>query len=187
MFDVWMRLLKAVAGSVLWLSSLNPSAIMNLRREASARGVSPERILFAPQVPRKQDHLSRLRLADIFLDTLPYNAHATASDALWAGLPVVTCMGHTFPGRVAASLLYAIGLPELVTSSLADYEELARSLAQNPERLSALKEKLMRNRDSEALFDTARFTRHLEAAYTTMWQRQQAGLAPESFAVSATV
>jgi protein O-GlcNAc transferase len=156
-----------------------------LWREAKARGVAAERLVFAPRVPRKEDHLARLRLAGLFLDTLPHNAHATASDALWAGLPVVTCRGNTFPGRVAASLLYAIGLPELVTASLAEYEKLARMLAQDPERLAAVKAKLMRNRDTKPLFDTARFTRDLESAYTAMWQRQQAGLPPASLVVAS--
>ena len=180
MFDVWMRLLQTVEGSVLWLKSPNPSAMGNLRREAKARGVAPERLVFAPRLPQTEDHLARLRLADLFLDTLPYNAHATACDALWAGLPVLTCLGNTFPGRVAASLLHAIGLPELVTSSLAEYEELALALARNPERLAAIKAKLMRNRDTEPLFDTARFTRDLESAYTTMWERTQRGEPPET-------
>jgi predicted O-linked N-acetylglucosamine transferase (SPINDLY family) len=184
MFDVWMRLLRGVDGSVLWLKSTNTAAMSNLRREAKARGVAPERLVFASRVPRAEDHLARLRLADLFLDTLPYNAHATACDALWAGLPVLTCTGNSFPARVGASLLHAIGLPELVTSSLAEYEELALALARNPERLAGIKAKLMRNRDTEPLFDTARFTRDLESAYTAMWERQQAGLPPTSFAVA---
>ena len=180
MFDVWMRLLQSVEGSVLWLKSVEPSATGNLRREAKARGVAPERLVFAPRLPQMEDHLARLRLADLFLDTLPYNAHATACDALWAGLPVLTCMGNTFAGRVAASLLQAIGLPELVTSSLAEYEEFALALARDPERLAAIKAKLMRNRQTEPLFDTARYTRDLESAYNTMWKRTQRGEPPES-------
>jgi protein O-GlcNAc transferase len=183
-FDVWMRLLRAVEGSVLWLKSMSPQAMVNLRREARARGVAPERLVFAPRVPQGSDHLARLRLADLFLDTRPYNAHATASDALWAGLPIITCPGDSFPSRVAASLLHAVGLPELVTASLAEYEELARSLAQNPEKLGLLKAKLLRNRDVEPLFDTAGFTRGIEAAYSEIWKRQQAGLPPATFAVS---
>jgi predicted O-linked N-acetylglucosamine transferase (SPINDLY family) len=181
-FDIWMRLLQKVAGSVLWLKSLNASAVGNLRREAKDRGVAPERLVFAPRAPRTEDHLARLRLADLFLDTLPYNAHATACDALWAGLPVLTCRGKAFPGLVGASVLQAIGLPELVASSLTDYEELALALARDPERLAAIKAKLMRNRVTEPLFDTARFTRDLESAYTTMWERHQSGLPPASFA-----
>jgi protein O-GlcNAc transferase len=182
-FDVWMRLLHAVEGSVLWLPSIYAAAIGNLRREAKARDVAPSRLIFAPRVAREEEHLARLRAADLFLDTLPYNAHATASDALWAGVPVVTLIGNTFPGRVAASLLYALGLPELVTSSIADYEEMARTLALDPNRLAAIRAKLARNRDTEPLFDTARVTRALESAYITMRERQEAGLSPASFAV----
>jgi predicted O-linked N-acetylglucosamine transferase (SPINDLY family) len=184
-FDVWMRLLRAVEGSVLWLRSANPTALFNLRREAQTRGVAPERLVFAPRVPQAETYLSWLRAADLCLDTLPYNGHSTASDALWAGLPVLTCTGNTFPGRVAASLLHAVGLPELVTSSLAEYEKLALALARDPQRLAAIRAKLMRNRQTEPLFDTARFTRNLESAYLTMWERQQAGLPPDSFAVGS--
>jgi len=183
-FDVWMRLLQQVEGSVLWLFEDNALAAENLRREAAARGLAPERLVFAPRM-MPPEHLARTRLADLFLDTLPYNAHTTASDALWMGLPIVTYPGKTFPARVAASLLQAIGLPELVTHSLEEYEALALTLARDPGRLGAIKAKLARNRDTEPMFDTARFTRYLESAYTTMWQRQQAGLSPEAFAVSA--
>lgn len=182
-FDLWMRLLREVEGSVLWLKSLNPAAVLNLRREARARRIAPERLVFASHSPQSADHLARLRLADLFVDTLPYNAHATACDALWAGLPVVTCLGTSFPGRVAASLLHAVGLPELVTSSLAEYESLALALARNPARLAALREKLQRNRKTEPLFDTVRLTRDLEAAYATMWQRSEAGLPAAGFSV----
>ncbi len=182
-FDVWMRLLRAVDGSVMWLKSFNPTAVINLRREARARGVAPERLLFAPHVQRSADHLARLRLADLFLDTLPYNAHATACDALWAGLPVLTCLGTTFPGRVGASLLHALGLPELVTTSLTEYEALALALARDPGRLAALRATLQGNRETQPLFDTRRLTRNLETAYATMWQRREAGLAPASFSV----
>jgi predicted O-linked N-acetylglucosamine transferase (SPINDLY family) len=182
-FDVWMRLLKAVEGSVIWLKSPNPAAKLNLRREANARGVNPERLLFAPRVSQSKDHLARLQLADLVLDTRPYNAHASACDALWAGVPVVTCPGDTFPGRVAASILHAVGLPELVTASLEDYEKLATALAQDRERLMRIKAKLKRNRESEPLFDTDHFTRDLESAYISMWERQQNGLPAASFAV----
>ena len=182
-FDVWMRLLSAVPDSVLWLTSPNPTAAANLRKEAELRGVSPERIIFAPRVDTLSEHLARQRQADLFLDTLPYNAHKTASDALWAGLPVLTRPGETFAGRVAASLLKAIGAPELITHSLEDYEALALKLAREPSLLSAIKAKLARNRDSHALFDTTRFARHIEAAYTTMWQRYQNKEAPQAFAV----
>jgi len=183
MFDIWMRLLREVEGSVLWLLEDNLIAAANLMREAEARGVPPGRLVFAPR-RMPEEHLARLRLADLFLDTLPYNAHTTASDALWMGLPLLTCPGQTFPARVAASLLNAIGVPELVTDSLTDYEALALRLARDPEKLAAIKATLARNRDTHPLFNTLRFTRDLESAYTTMWERYQAGLAPESFAVS---
>jgi predicted O-linked N-acetylglucosamine transferase (SPINDLY family) len=182
-FDVWMRLLRSVDGSVLRLKSMSARTVTKLRAEAQARGVAPDRLIFAARVPSNADHLARLRLADLFLDTRPYNAHATAADALWAGLPVITCPGNSYPSRVAASLLHAVGLPELVTASLTDYEELARNLVQNPDRLGVLKAKLLRNRQTSPLFDTTGFTRNLEAAFITMWQRQQAGLPPESFFV----
>jgi protein O-GlcNAc transferase len=183
MFDIWMRLLRAVEGSVLWLSQANDIAAGNLRREAQARGVEPDRLIFASRTARPEDHLARLRAADLFVDTLPYNAHTTASDALWAGLPIVTCLGTTFAGRVAGSLLMAIGLPELVTHTLADYEALALRLPGDPQRLAALRDMLARNRQTHALFDTDRFRRHIEAAYTTMWERTQRGEPPASFAV----
>lgn len=182
-FDIWARLLQSVDGSVLWLYQRNADTIDNLRREAQARGVDPHRLIFASKIPL-EDHLARQRLADVFLDTLPYNAHTTASDALWAGLPVVTCTGTTFAGRVAGSLLYAIGLPELVTSTLEEYEALARKLATEKVLLKGIKEKLARNRDSMPLFDTSRLRRHIEAAYTTMWEIHQRGEKPRSFAVS---
>ena len=182
-FDIWMRLLLKVEGSVLSLRALHPAAISNLRREAAARGVAPERLIFAPRKRTRRAHLARLRLADLFLDTLPYNAHATACDALWVGLPVLTCKGNAFHGRVAASLLQAVGLPELVTTSLAEYEALALALASEPSRLAGIKAKLERNRQTEPLFDTARYTHDLERAYRKMWERQQSGLPPESFGV----
>jgi predicted O-linked N-acetylglucosamine transferase (SPINDLY family) len=185
-FDVWMRLLRACPGSVLWLLGDNPRARHNLRCEAVARGVAPERLVFALRVPL-EDHLARHRWADLFLDTLPVNAHATTNDALWAGLPVLTCMGNSFAGRVAASVINAIGLPELVTSSLAEYEELALALARDPERLAAIRAKLVRNRDTEPLFDIPRFTRDLEAAYMTMWERTRRGEPPASFSVASTL
>jgi len=169
-FDIWMRLLLGVEGSLLWLLEDNLSAMRNLRREAEERGVAASRLVFAPRLP-PDEHLARHALADLFLDTLPYNAHTTASDALWAGLPVVTCIGNTFAGRVAASLLKAACLPELITESLAAYEALALNLARDPGALSALKTKLAQNRDTCPLFDTARFTRNLEAAYIAMHER----------------
>jgi predicted O-linked N-acetylglucosamine transferase (SPINDLY family) len=182
-FHVWMRLLQGTPGSVLWLSQAHPIAMANLRREAERCGVSAQRLIFAPKVADNAEHLARQRLADLFLDTLPYNAHTTANDALWAGLPVLTCIGETCAGRVAASQLKAVGLPELITTSLEDYEALALKLAREPSFLAAIKAKLARNRDTYPLFDTARFTRHIEAAYTTMWERQQRGERPEAFAV----
>jgi predicted O-linked N-acetylglucosamine transferase (SPINDLY family) len=165
MFDIWMRLLTQVDGSLLWL--LDGPHADNLRAEAKARGVDPARLIFAPKLPPEQ-HLARQQLADLFLDTLPYNAHTTCSDALWAGLPVVTCYGKAFPGRVASSLLKAIDLPELVTASPQLYEALALELAQNPALLKATKEKLARNRTTTPLFDSERFRKNIETAYEAM-------------------
>ena len=186
MFDVWMRLLHAIRGSVLWLPQGNPASMRNLKAEAGVRGIAAERLIFAPFVASGDDHLARLGLADLFLDTLPFNAHTSAADALWAGLPVLTCKGETFAGRVAASLLSAAGLPELIADSLKDYEVRALHLARDVSVLAALKEKLVKARATSPLFDTARFTRNLEAAYLTMWERQQRGDRPESFAVADT-
>jgi predicted O-linked N-acetylglucosamine transferase (SPINDLY family) len=179
-----MRLLQEVNGSVIWLLGDNPVAARNLRREAERRGVAPGRVVFAPRVGM-EEHLARHRLADLFLDTLPYNAHTTTSDALWAGLPVLTHMGHTFAGRVAASLLEAAGLPELITHSWEDYEALALKLATDGYLLSGIKARLAQNRATCPLFDTDRFRRHIEAAYVTMWERAQRGEAPSSLAVPA--
>jgi predicted O-linked N-acetylglucosamine transferase (SPINDLY family) len=181
-FDAWMRLMQAVPGSVLWLLRDNVGAERNLRREAQRRGVDPVRLVFAGRTTLA-DHLARHRLADLFLDTLPYNAHATASDALWAGVPLLTCQGSAFAGRVGASLLRAAGLPELVTESLPDYEALALRLATDKALLGALRQKLARNRRTCALFDTDRFRRHIEAAYATMWEICLRGEAARSFAV----
>jgi protein O-GlcNAc transferase len=183
MFDIWMRLLAAVDGSVLWLLEANQSVKENLAREATRRGVAADRIVFAPVIDLP-DHLARLRLADLVLDTLPHNAHTTASDALWVGVPVLTCLGTTFAGRVAASLLRAIGLPELITATLNDYETLALRLARDPAALVAMRDKLVRNRDTCPLFDTMRYTRDIEVAYVRMWERFQRGIRPESFAVA---
>ena len=183
-FEVWMGLLRDVEDSVLWLLESNAAAADNLRREARQRGVLPERLVFAPLRP-VQEHLARQRAANLFLDTLPYNAHTTASDALRAGLPVVTCLGTTFASRVAASLLYAVGLPELVTHSLADYAALARKLAIEPASLAAVRAKLERNCSTYPLFDTDRFRRHIERAYEAMWARHRRGEPPAHFAVEA--
>jgi predicted O-linked N-acetylglucosamine transferase (SPINDLY family) len=178
-----MRLLNAVEGSVLWLPKSNDTAMRNLKREAEARGVAPERLVFAPLLPGAEDHLARLRLADLFLDTLPCNAHTTASDALFAGVPLLTCTGNSFASRVAASLLKAAGVSETIVESLTAYEALALQLGREPAVLAGLRDKLARQCESGSLFDTARFTRHLEAAYLAMWQRAEAGLPPADFTV----
>jgi predicted O-linked N-acetylglucosamine transferase (SPINDLY family) len=175
-FDVWCRLLAQNPDSVLWLLS-DEYAQGNLRREALQRGVAPHRLVFANDCPQAE-HLNRLQLADLVLDTLPYNAHTTASDALWAGVPVLTCAGDTFASRVAGSLLHAVGLPELVTHDLHDYEALALELVSNPARLQALRDKLADLSPTAALFDVSNYTRHIEALYTEMWRRHQAGLPP---------
>ena len=177
-FDCWMRLLGQVDGAVLWLLDDNPTATANLRAEATARGVDATRLVFAKQLPIA-DHLARHRLADLFLDTLPCNAHTTTSDALWAGLPVLTQIGETFAGRVAASLLNAVGLPELIAATRDEYEKLALALARDPERLAALKAKLMRNRLTTPLFNTEMTTRHIERAYQEMYERHRCGLPPD--------
>jgi protein O-GlcNAc transferase len=175
MFDIWMRLLNAVDGSVLWLKDNGAVASQNLRLEAERRGVARERLVFAPLAPLMADHLARHRQADLFLDTLPYNAHTTTSDALGAGLPVLTCLGATFAGRVATSLLKAAGVEELIAGSLEEYEALALKLARDPSLLASLKAKLAQNRTSCALFDTKRATRNFESAYRMMWERYQSG------------
>ncbi|MCK7495385.1 MAG: tetratricopeptide repeat protein [Comamonadaceae bacterium] len=171
-FDVWMRLLARVPGAVLWLFETTAVASCNLRREAERRGVAGDRLVFAPY-RRAAVHLARHRLADLVLDTLPYNAHTTGSDALWVGVPIVTCRGRAFAGRVGASLLHAVGLPELVAESLAGYETLAHTLATDRAALAAVRAKLARLRAGCALFDTARFTRNLEAAFAGMWARHE--------------
>ena len=184
MFDIWMRLLAGVPGSVLWLLEANGTAMANLRREAESRlAGGAARLVFAPSLPNPE-HLARLAIADLFLDTLPYNAHTLASDALWCGCPVITCAGGTFAGRVAASLLQAIGLPDLVTQTLTDYETLALQLALDPDRLRAIRVELAANRLTTALFDSRRFARHLESAFETMWRMHLAGLPPRPFAVA---
>ncbi len=181
-FDIWMRLLASVPGSVLWLLEDNRWALESLRREATARGVAPERLIFASRAAN-EIHLARLRLADLFLDTLPYNAHTTASDALWAGLPVVTCAGRSFASRVAASLLHAAGVSQLVTHSLVEYAALAVELARSPSRLGALRVRLTAQRERLPLFDTPVFCRDLEMAYRHMWLWHCQGRVPETFAV----
>jgi len=182
-FDGWMRILKQVEGSVLWLLEANSTAVRNLRHEAEARGINAARLIFAKRMPLAE-HLARHRAADLFIDTLPCNAHTTASDALWAGLPVLTCTGEAFASRVAASLLNAIDLPELVTTTQDQYEARAVELATNPERLKQIKQKLERNRLTTPLFDTELFTKHIEAAYIQIYERYQADLPPEHIYVS---
>jgi protein O-GlcNAc transferase len=174
-FAIWMRLLKRNPGSVLWLMSRSETSQKNLCAAAEADGVASSRLVFATRVPRVEDHLARYRLADIFLDTFPYNAHTTAADALMAGLPVVTCMGNGFHARVAGSLVHVAGLPELVTHSLEDYEALAMALAAQPERVQRLKSRLNEYRAKSPLFDTAQFCRNLEATYIAMWRKSCLG------------
>jgi predicted O-linked N-acetylglucosamine transferase (SPINDLY family) len=179
-FDSWMRILRQTPGSVLWLLCDSETVARNLRREAEARGIGPHRLAFAGRLPIAQ-HLARHRQADLFLDTLPYNAHTTACDALWAGLPVLTRTGEAFAGRVAASLLTAIGLPELITRSKAEYEAMAVELATNSDKLAATRAKLANNRLTTPLFDTELFTRDLEHAFEMMYERHRLGLSPEDY------
>jgi len=180
-FDNWMRILGQVESAVLWLSLPPVDAAVHLRNEAARRGIDPARVLFAQPAPAREQHLARLQLADLFLDTLPYNAHSTAVDALWAGLPVLTCAGNSFAGRVAASLLQAVGLPELITPTLPDYEALAVELGLHSARRRAFADRLLALRGSSRLFDTYRCTRNLERAYLIMWERYEKGEAPVAF------
>lgn len=183
LFDVWMRLLQKVPNAVLWILARDDGCRENLMREAAARGVDPSRLVFASHNPVPQ-HLARHRLADLFLDSVPCNAHTTASDALWAGLPVLTCLGETFAGRVAASLLSAMDLGELITESLEAYEQGALALAHDRERLADIRRKIAERRETSPLFDSARYTRNLEQAYQTMVDIMRAGEAPRAFAVT---
>jgi protein O-GlcNAc transferase len=182
-FAAWARILQRVPESVLWLPKMRDVAMANLRREFAARGLDPARLVFAPRLDRIEDHLARHRRADLFLDTLPYGAHSTALDALWAGLPVLTCVGTSFAGRVGSSLLKAVGLPEMITTSLDDYEALAVKLAAEPALLRAIRAKLDGNRSTCPLFDTDRLRRHIEAAYKTIWDIHQRGEAPRQITV----
>ncbi|MFA5958041.1 tetratricopeptide repeat protein [Hyphomicrobium sp.] len=186
MFDIWGRILNQVPGSVLWLIENTRQTCENLRRQAIARGVDGARLVFAPWV-QQAAHLARLRNADIFLDTLPYNAHTTASDALWSGIAVVTCNGNSFASRVGSSLVMAAGAPELSTSTLEEYENLAIELATNRNKLLAIKARLEASRTSSSLFDQRRLCRHVEKAYQTMQDRRQRGLPAESFRVDLEV
>ena len=182
-FDIWMRLLKSIEGSVLWLTVADDPTRENLRREAQGRGIEAGRLVLTDRMEHA-DYLARQVLADLFLDTLPYNAHGTGSNALGAGLPVLTCRGTTFAGRVGTSLLQAVGLPELVTDSLEEYEALALKLATDPALFRSVRGKLQANRATCALFDTDRLRRHIEAAYQTMWERYRRGEPPASFSVA---
>ena len=179
-FESWMRILRAVPGSVLWLLSSKPPFGANLSKAAQQSGIAPERLIFAPSLAPDQ-HLARLKQADLFLDTLPYNAHTTASDALWAGVPLLTCRGTTFPGRVAASLLGAAGLPDLATESPQSYEDRAIALAHDRATLAQLKERLEHNRLTCPLFDTDLFRKNIESAYCAMWRAWNKGEPPRSF------
>jgi predicted O-linked N-acetylglucosamine transferase (SPINDLY family) len=181
-----MRILECVEGSVLWLLEDNPHVSDNLRMEAVRRGVDAQRLVFARNMPLPE-HLARHRSADLFLDTFPYNAHTTASDALWAGLPVLTCIGESFAARVAASLLNAVQLPELITTTQKEYETLAIELATAPEKLSAIRRKLEETRMTAPLFDSDMFTRHIEAAYEEMYERYQFDMRPDHIYVKPDV
>jgi protein O-GlcNAc transferase len=182
-FEVWMRLLRAVPGSVLWLLASNPAAEQNLRREAAQRGVDAGRLVFAGDVSYA-DYMARYTHADLFLDTVPFNGGTTVSDAVSMGVPVVTCAGDSFAGRMAGSILTTLGVAELVTASLADYETLALQLAGQPERVHALRETLRKHRTRQPFFDTDRYRRSLESAYERMWERHAAGLPPAAFRVT---
>jgi len=182
-FDIWMRLLDKIEGSVLWLSRANESAEKNLRNEAQRRGISGDRLIFAERMTLLSEHLARQRLADLFIDTFNYNAHTTASDALWAGLPVLTKLGKGFASRVAGSLLTAVGLPELITTTVDDYERRALELATQPQQLAEIRVRLARNLNTAPLFDTALFAKHIESAYTHMVRHLNEGLEPEHFYV----
>jgi protein O-GlcNAc transferase len=184
-FERWCSILRAVPGSVLWLYSATERSSANLKREARSRGVDPSRLHFAPFVSR-DDHLARLRCADLFLDTFPCNAHTTASDALWVGLPLLTCIGETFASRVAASLLRAVDLPELVTPSLDEYEKLAVALASDRPQLARLRTRLESSRASARLFDARRCARELEALYERMVGRWRMGLPPAHLAARSS-
>jgi predicted O-linked N-acetylglucosamine transferase (SPINDLY family) len=184
LFDVWMRLLHAAPSSVLWLVANSEQVRRNLRCEAKLKGIGPERLVFAERLPYAQ-HLARLGLADLFLDTMPFNGGATVSDALWAGLPVLTCTGRALAARMAGSLLNSVGLPELICASLKQYEECALQLLSEPSRLRAIRDRLAQRRQSASLFNTARFTAHLESAYAQMHSAYQRQCPPTHFAVPA--
>jgi predicted O-linked N-acetylglucosamine transferase (SPINDLY family) len=177
-FDSWARIINQVEGSVLWLLESTPQIKGRLIKEAELRGISKDRLIFAKKMPLGK-HLSRHHLADLFLDTLPVNAHTTASDALLTGLPVLTLRGESFAGRVSASLLNAIGLSELITITQVEYENLAIKLATSPNDLQSIKEKLSTNKSTKPLFDSSLFVKHIEQAYIEMHDRYQSSLPPE--------
>jgi predicted O-linked N-acetylglucosamine transferase (SPINDLY family) len=177
-----MQLLKAVPDSVLWLLEDNRFAVANLSNEAESRGVKASRLVFAPRLPLAE-HLARHRLADLFLDTIPVNAHTTASDALWAGCPVLTVAGETFISRVAGSLLRALGLQELISTNLAEYQALALRLAREQEVLAELRARLETNRQSSSLFDAGQFARNVEKAYEAMWEIHRSGAKPRALTI----
>jgi predicted O-linked N-acetylglucosamine transferase (SPINDLY family) len=182
-FESWMRILARVPDSVLWFSQTNAIAAANLRRAAMQHGIAAERLVFAEHMSSLPDHLARQALGDLFLDTLPYNAHATAMDALWAGLPVLTRVGDGFAGRVAASLLETIRLPELIVATPEQYEDAAVELATDPERLATIRRTLSQNKIGTPLFDTRLFTRHLESAYVAVQDRYRAGSSADHIGV----
>ena len=184
-FAAWMRLLARVPGSVLWLLDGGEAVRRNLQREAASHGVAAERLVFAPRLPHAE-HLARHACADLFVDTFYCGAHTTAADALWAGLPVLACLGDTMASRIGAGIVRAAGLPELIASDRAAYEATALRLATQPQELAELRARLARSRSTCALFDTAQRVRELDLAFETMWQRHRAGLPPESFAVPRT-
>jgi predicted O-linked N-acetylglucosamine transferase (SPINDLY family) len=187
MFDVWMRVLQQVPGSVLWLQAAGQEKVKeNLRKEAGVRGVDPARLVFADKIESMAEHLARHRLADVFLDTLPFNAQTTAVDALWAGLPVLTCMGEGVIARMAGSVLMALGLEELVSKDWAEYEAHAVRIGLEEGYAKSLKEKLERNRKDSPLFDTQRLTRNMERGYEQMHERVQQGLGPQALEVGSS-
>ena len=178
-FIRWMKILSKVDGSVLWLAKDNSSSVKNLKKEAKKNGVDENRIIFASRLTLREDHLNRIQLADLFIDTLPYNAHATTSDALQVGLPVLTCIGNSFASRVAASLINSVNLPELITNTQEQYESLAIELATDPKKLKTIKKKLNNNLPESPIYDTPLYTQHLESAYSMMYDRYQRGLDPD--------
>jgi predicted O-linked N-acetylglucosamine transferase (SPINDLY family) len=178
-FNSWMKILSQVDGSVLWLSDGNNTGISNLKNEAEKRGVDSKRLIFAPRLDLREDHLNRIKLSDLFLDTLPYNAHATTSDALQVGLPVLTRIGESFASRVAASLINSVNLPELITETQEQYEVMAIGLAKDKEKLKLIREKLKNNLPLSPLYDTPLYVKQLESAYEEMFERSQNGLGPD--------